>query len=1053
MDDRRRSGGPSADAPVAPPVLARFLGHLAADPSAPAIRSDAGDLSYGDLNAAILALYAQLRAQGVGQETVVALVAERSTTYVAMMLAVLRAGGAFLPVEPSTPLDRAQRMCRTARTGLVLAEPGQRDYATRLSRSLDPAPPLVLAEPQAPPRTMAAPPARRPDPGLAYVIFTSGSTGAPKGAMVADLGMNNHLLAKERDLRLTATDVVGFTAPLSFDISVWQALNGLYAGGSVAIASAETLAEPVELVDWVARHRVSILEIVPSHLAVVLDLVPAAELRRRLGTLRHLVATGEALPMPLVERWAAICPDIPLVNAYGPTECSDDVTHHVLATDEHRLRQRPPIGREIVNTEIHILDPDGRPLPDGAEGELFVGGLCVGRGYFADPRRTALAFPPDALSGRTGARLYRTGDRGVRLADGAIDYLGRRDRQVKIRGHRIELGDVEAQLLRVPGVAAAACLAQDDRLRGFVTRAADRDKDAPEPPAILAEMRRICPPFLVPQELTILPELPTGVTGKVDYRALAALPGPAAEPVRTAAPDPTDAARALIAETLGRDAIAPETDFFAAGGDSLAAMRLMALARARFDSPSLALAGFLADPTPRGLAGLVRQAQDAADLPAPIPATPGALSAGQERLWFLERLHDDAGAQLIRLELALTGPLDLDALRHAIAALVARHDPLRTVFTQKLGVPQATVWTEAELPLRIDVDPDDRVWQTRLAEASLRADAKRPPLAFAHLTQRAPERHVLRLILNHLIADGWSLQVIGEEISDHYARWRAGDTAISRPEIGYRDYVAAERQWLASDEARAHERFWRDTLADLNATDALPLDRARGARIDVKTAYVRADMTPRETAELRAMAQSAGATPFMAVLAAFYATLRAASTNDAGDLVIGIDAANRAWPGGDALVGTFVNQLPVRLRADAPAPSFRDLLALTRRACLGAYAHERLPFHKIVAAANPPRQANRFPLFQVKLTQQGGWRSSLDLPGIEAMPADLPEPAMPLDLMLDISGEDAALRLELLYRPEVLDRDRAAAWLARLTAILRRALSDPAAPVRQETPA
>lgn len=1066
--------------PTAPAPLAAFAAHRARRPEAAAIVADGERQDYAALDRLAGRLAELLAAHGAGPETVVAVLAGRGPRYVAMLLGVLRAGAAFLPVEAGTPGHRARQMFRAARPGILLAEPGREEWAAGLAADLAPRPTVLAAgldqDPGDPVRTapvgsgptgtgpVGSGPVR-PDDGLAYVLFTSGSTGVPKGAMVTDLGMANHMAAKIGDLDLTERDVVGFTAPLSFDISVWQALTPLTVGAGVAVATPRNVSEPAELVDWVRRHGVTVLEIVPSFLAVVLEQLSGAELRSALASLRYLIATGEAITPPLAARWYASCPDIPLLNAYGPTECSDDVTHHVITAAECARLPRLPIGREIPHLRVHVVDDEGRPTAPGTAGELLVGGVGVGRGYISDPVRTALAFVPDHLSGQPGARLYRTGDRGSRSADGTLDYLGRRDRQVKVRGQRIELGDVEAALLRVPEVASAACVLSGERLTAFVTLRAGQDPGT-DGGRVLAAVRASAPGHLVPHRVTVLDRMPANGNGKVDHRTLltwAARPAdqeaveePATadddadradgEAAPTAArPSPLSAAavRELVAEVLQVPSVDDDADFFGAGGDSLGAMRLVSRARGRFDAPDTSLREFLGDPTPRGLLDALRAASRA---PARRPAEPmpGALSSGQERLWFLEQMHPQRGAQLIRLALTLRGRLDPRALAHALQAVVDRHEPLRTVFTQRRGLPVGHVWPTAEVTLEEVAGPDPG--PDLLGASGLSAGTERPPLLAARLVRRTPREHHLVLVLHHLAADGWSLAVLEHEIETFYRRFLAGDRTVPPLATTFgTHYVSEERRWLDGPEAADCERYWADRLDGAPTDLELPLDRPHPATPDFTAHHVVHELTAEETRALVTTARSLRATPFMAVTAAFYAVLRELTGRD--DVVVGVDSVNRSWPGTEDLIGTFVNQLPVRLDAPSAQPGFDELVELVRRRSLAAYERDRLPFHRIVAAANPPRRAGRFPLFQVKVTQQGAWGGGLDLPDVTVEPEPVSEPVTDLDLMLDVSGETDRLRLELVYRPAVLDRATAESWLRAVGDVLRSGTAAPKAPL------
>jgi mycobactin peptide synthetase MbtE len=1000
-------------------MLQEFDAHVARRPAAPALVADGAELTYARLDRESRGHAERLRAVPVGPESVVAVVADRGVRYVAMVLGVLRSGAAFLPVEASVPVRRARQMLATAGARVALAEPGLADHAGRLG------PDLLVAEPT-PGHADGAVAPRHPA-GLAYVIFTSGSTGQPKGAMIVDRGMDNHLAAKIADLGLGTDDVVGFTAPLSFDISVWQMLAPLAVGARVAVASAATVSEPRQLVTWLGRHAVTVLEIVPSFLTLVVEELardPAA--RAALRPLRYLVATGEALSAELVRRWYGLFTDIPVVNAYGPTECSDDVTHHVVTPAEAAAGRWSAIGREIRHTQLYVVDADGRERPTGTEGELMVGGRGVGRGYIDDPVRTALAFPPDHLSGRPGRRLYRTGDRVAYRPDGALSYLGRLDRQVKVRGHRVEPGDVEAALLALADVTAAACVLREDRLEAFVTVRTGRNRDGRE---LLDLLRASVPPYLLPRSVTVLDRLPTGRSGKVDLAALATDAESAAKP---AADTALEAMCALVATTLGAAEVGPDDDFFALGGDSLAAMKVVARARRRFDAENAPMAGFLADPTARGLLTVIEKARTEPAAPRAGIAS-GVLSSGQERLWFMERLHPRHGAQLIRLAFTLRGTLDTAALQHALDAVVARHEPLRTVFSQERGLPASRVHPTARLVPR-------RCATAEEAEAVLAGDdgptvdSAEPPLACACLAPTGVGEHRLVLALHHMIADGWSLAVLCDEIATFYQRHRAGDRDIPGLDHGYSRYVAEERDWLSGPDGADCVAYWMRQLDGAPTGTDLPLDRPAPARPDFTARSVVARLSAADTAAVADLARAHRATPFMVVLATLAAVLRELTGRD--DMVVGIDSVNRSWAGSETLIGTFVNQLPLRLDAGGAA-DFGHLLDAVRDRCVAAYENDRLPFHQIVAAANPPRRSGRFPLFQVKLTHQSGWRRPLALPDLTIEPVDLAEPVTELDLMLDMSGEDDQLRLELLYRAEVLDRSTVDCWLDRILQRLR----------------
>jgi amino acid adenylation domain-containing protein len=475
-------------------------------------------LTYRELDQRSDRLAQALCARGVGPERLVAILARRGLDWLAALVGVLKTGGAFLPLDPAQPPARLARLLERSGAGWLLAEmPLLRELeAAAIEPGAQPAQRLdlgaLLALPSAPQRAMV--PSAGPE-RLAYVIFTSGSTGVPKGAMVHHRGMCNHLQAKIRDLGLSAADCVAQTAAQSFDISIWQMLAALLVGGRVHVIGDDAVRDPRRLVGALARGRVTVLEVVPSLLAALLDAEPGAAFE-----LRWLLATGEALPPSLAARWLAACPRVALLNAYGPTECSDDVSHHRVESVSGRGLASTPIGRPVVNTGLHVVDRDLRQTMVGVTGELCVAGAGVGRGYLGEPAKTAEVFVPDPFA-EGGARLYRTGDLARHLPDGTIEYLGRRDGQVKIRGFRIELGEIEAAIRQHPGIQAAAVIASpgpqaDARLVAyFVSR-----QGAVAPEALRHFVQALLPQSMVPSRFVPLARLPLLPTGKVDRRAL-----------------------------------------------------------------------------------------------------------------------------------------------------------------------------------------------------------------------------------------------------------------------------------------------------------------------------------------------------------------------------------------------------------------------------------------------------------------------------------------------------------------------------------------------------
>ncbi|AUY52509.1 non-ribosomal peptide synthetase, partial [Streptomyces sp. CB01881] len=682
-------------------------------PGAVALCDDERELTYDQLNTEANRLAHHLRGLGVGPEVRVALCLERSIDLIVAILAVFKAGGAYVPIDMALSGERIAYMLGDAQVSVVVTTT---PFTDRLPA---PTAPVVRLDEERE-RISALPAGDPPAPAgprnLAYVIYTSGSTGAPKGAMVEQRGMVNHLYAKIIDLGLTGRDTVAATASPCFDISVWQFFAALLTGGTVRVYTDAVAHDPVQLLARSDGDRLTVLEIVPSLLRALLDeLARLGSARPGLAALRWLVLTGEALPPELCRDWLRHYPALPQLNAYGPTECSDDVTHHAIHTSPGTDDSRTPIGKAVANTRLYVLDDALQPVPVGAAGELLVGGVGVGRGYHGRPALTAERFVPDPFSTEAGARLYRTGDLARQLADGTLDYLGRTDHQIKLRGFRIEAGEIEATLKTHPTVHTAVVLLREDtpgdqRLVAYVVPPVPAEGD-PVAEADPAELRRYCaarlPHYMTPAAVMPLAELPLTPNGKIDRKALPA-PGPnlLAADQQGEAPLPgveTELA-ALWADVLGVEKVGRYSDFFALGGHSLLAMQVIARLpglfqvevplRTLFEAPTPAA---FAEQTVKALATArpgpeLRPAPRDQDLP---------LSFAQQRLWFLDQLQPGTSIYNLPLAVRVEGPLDTTALATGLREVTRRHESLRTTFTSQDGEPRQVIAPEPDMPLPV----------------------------------------------------------------------------------------------------------------------------------------------------------------------------------------------------------------------------------------------------------------------------------------------------------------------------------------------------------------
>ncbi|GAA1302390.1 non-ribosomal peptide synthase/polyketide synthase [Saccharothrix xinjiangensis] len=939
-----------AAAPVPSPpraggtVLDLFAERVAVAPRAPAVFSDSGVLSYADLDGRANHLAVELARRGVGAEDVVALVLPRGELFPVAVLAVLKAGAAYLPVDPDHPTARVVQSLADAEPALVLSTTG---LATGLPDDR-----LVLLDAEPPGRRDRGPAVEvRPD-AAAYVIRTSGSTGAPKGVVVPHRGVPNLALAQADRLGIGPSSRVLQVASPGFDAAVAELWTTLATGAAAVFLDRDQVAPGAPLARALAGFAVTHVTLTPSVLAAVSEgEVPAGVV---------LVVAGEECPAALVERWSA---DHVVVNAYGPAEAT------VCATMSEPLRGAlvPPLGEPIDGVGVRVLDAWLRPVPPGAAGELYVSGAGLARGYSRRPDLTAQRFVacPD---GPPGARMYRTGD-VVRVGrDGALRYVGRADRQVKVRGARVEPAEVEAALAALPGVRRAVVVVRPDRagapsLVGYVVRDADAVGD---PRGALAAA---LPAHLVPAAVVDVAAFPVTPNGKLDT---AALPVPAEHvPTGRAPRTPGEAALCdLFAEVLGVPGVGPDDGFFALGGHSLLATRLVGRVRTVL-GVDLGVRQLFDAPTPAALAALLPGAADARPpltrrpRPDRVPASPA-----QQRLWFLDRL-DAGGAYHLSAALRLSGALDATAVEAALADVAGRHEALRTLLDHDVDGPRQRVLAEARPELAVRAcDPEglgDLLADLVARPFDLAADL---PLRAA-LVDAGDGDHVLLLVLHHAAADGWSLRPLLRDLDTAYTARLAGRAPGWAPlPVQYADHTLWQLDALGDEDdpgspIAVQLAHWRSVLAGLPPELPLPTDRPRPATPSHRGGVVPFSLDRADHEAMRAVARDHGATVFMVAHAALAALLTRVGAG--ADIPVGTPVAGRADPAVEDLVGFFVNTLVLRVDTGGD-PTFADLLARVRETDLDAYAHQDVPFERLVEVLNPPRSTARHPLCQVVLT-------------------------------------------------------------------------------------
>ncbi|MEU2912238.1 amino acid adenylation domain-containing protein [Streptomyces massasporeus] len=1049
----------ASDGTGEPEGLANHLPELferqaAAHPDAVAVTGDGQQLSYAGLNASANRLARELVAHGVGPETVVALVMPRSPELVTAVLAVLKAGAAYLPVDPELPPARREFLLSDAVPHLVLTHTRLAgDLPTRL-------PQLLLDAPDTRARVAARAPgdlstADRTAPLTAdhpvYVMYTSGSTGTPKAVVMPGMPLMNLMRWHHRRIGGgVGARVAQFTA-IGFDVSAQEILSALLAGKTLVVPDDETRRDAARLAAWL--DAMEITELYAPNL--VLDAVAQAALEQRLDLpwLRHVAQAGEALtPSAALRAFFARVPGRRLHNHYGPTE-THVVTGTTLPAEPADWPTAPPLGRPVAHTRCYVLTADLRPAPPGVPGELYLGGAAPARGYLRRPGMTAGRFVADPF-GEPGARMYRTGDLARWTGQGELEYLGRADHQVKIRGFRVEPGEIEAVLARHPGVGGVAVVPRTDgghrRIVGYVV---------PAPGATVPEeeLRRLAqdqlPEFMVPSAFVLLDALPLTPNGKLDRAALPA-PERTAALARAGRTPQEQIVCELFAEVLALPRVGVSESFFDLGGHSLTATRLAARLRHTF-GVELGLRDLFESSTPEAVAALLGTAGPARPALARRPRPEALpLSYAQRRLWFLHKMEGPSPTYNIPMQLRLTGDLDQAALEQALGDLVTRHESLRTVFPEAGGVPCQRILPPHEAAPRLVTTAvgDDELPEALRRGARCAIDLMTEPPLRAHLFRTGPRDHVLQLVVHHIAGDGWSLAPVATDLARAYAARTAGAAPDwDELPVQYADYTLWQNEILGEQHdpgslLAQQVSHWTGRLSGLPDELALPTDRPRPDVASYRGDYLTVEWDADLHRALDALARRCGATLFMVLQAGLAALL---SRLGAGhDIPIGSPIAGRADQALDDLAGFFVNTLVLRTDTSGE-PTFEELVRRVRDTALDAYAHQDVPFEYLVEVLNPPRSLGRHPLFQVMFALQNAPEARFRLPGLEVEVSSGRTGTAKFDLFFsmaehrDATGAPSGIEGAVEYATDLYDPDTVRGLFRRWTRLLTQVTAAP----------
>ncbi|RSS75552.1 non-ribosomal peptide synthetase, partial [Streptomyces sp. WAC06614] len=1009
-----------------------FEAQAARTPDATALVFRDVRLSYAALNGWANRLARQLLADGVRPEQAVAVRLPRCAEHIVALLAVMKAGAVYVPVDPAYPAERIAHILDDARPVAELASVADL-HALDRDRNW-PEHDLGADE---------APGAGHPD-SAAYVIYTSGSTGRPKGVTVQHRSVVNlfhdhfgrlyaDVLAAAGDRRLKAALAASFSFDAAIDPLLW-----MLAGHELHLMDDEARQDPAAMIAYArAVGGLDHVDTTPGHFQQLheLGLTTDPDIRPSVVALGG-EALGETLRAEL-----ARTPGLVTFNLYGPTETTVDALGQPI-TDSDRVL----VGRPLDNYRAYVLDAALRPVAPGVAGELYLAGAGLARGYLNRPGLTAERFVADPY-GAPGTRMYRTGDRARWTRDGRIDCLGRADDQVKIRGFRIELGEIQAVLETQPGIAHSAVVVREDRpgIRELVAYLVPaHGAGAPEPELLRQSLGGQLPDYMVPAAFVTLPKLPLTVNGKLDRTALPA-PGPrtapAGRPPRTAR---EAALCAIYGEVLGLERVSVDDSFFDLGGHSLLAIRVTGRIRSRLGA-EVAVRTLFEAPTVAALAerlgeeGTDRPALTVRERPAEIP-----LSPAQRRLWFLDRFEGPSATYNMPLAVRLTGPLDAAALEAALGDVVARHESLRTVFPDTGGRPYQRILSPEEARPVLARAPYDA--GTLAAEVSRGFDLAAELPVRAHLFTVDPATHVLLVVVHHIAGDGWSMGPLARDLGQAYAARAAGSAPAWEPlPVQYADYTLWQREVLGDEDDPASELsrqvdHWRAALAGLPEELALPTDRPRPARTSYRGDTVPFRVGADTLTRLDALARTSGTSLFMVAQAALATLLHRLGAGT--DIPLGSPIAGRTDESLDELVGFFVNTLVLRTDLSGD-PTFRELLGRVRETDLAAYANQDVPFERLVEVLNPERSMARHPLFQVMLAFQNTGEATLDLGGLTIAPEDIAFDAAKFDLTFQLAEGESGLEGSVEYAVDLFDRVTVESLAGRLVAVLEAVAADP----------
>jgi amino acid adenylation domain-containing protein len=1026
-----------------------FEAQVLKTPEAIALVFDDQQLTYIELNQRANQLARRLRALDVGPETLVAICMERGFELIIGILGILKAGAAYVPLDPANPTERLAYVLNDTHARVLLSQKGILEKLPAceaevvcLDRDQDRETIDCQSDENLVVQVLPA--------NLAYVIYTSGSTGVPKGVMIRHQGVCNLAEAQARAFDVRPNSRVLQFAPSCFDASVSEIFMALITGAALCLGRSNNLFYGSALAHLLREQAITTVTLPPAVLATIDEEITGLE---------TIIVAGESCPAGIARRWSA---GRSFFNAYGPTETTVCASL-IKCTEDYP--DGPPIGYPLANAQIYLLDSSLRPVPVGVTGELYVAGIGLARGYLNQPELTAQKFIPHPFSDQIGARLYKTGDQALYLSTGAIAFHGRIDHQVKLRGYRVELGEIEAVLARHPAVLEAVVVVREDvpdvkRLVAYVV-------DKPEPSTVAdthsAEfsadklrsfLGEYLPEYMVPALFVMLEKLPLTINGKVDRQAL---PAPEQTHLEEGFVGPTTVVEEIVAgiwgEVLGNRQVGIHENFFELGGHSLLATQVLSRLREAF-KVELPLYELFERPTVAEQAASVEallRAGQQLDAPPVVPVARDRelpLSFAQQRLWFLDQLEPGSSFYNIPTGVRLRGSLVITALEQSFSEVFRRHESLRTRFGVVNGVPVQLIDEAPEFTLAVldlsTLPEAEREAETRrvgLEESRRPFDLSAGPLLRAMVLRLSEEEHVLLCTMHHIVSDGWSMGVLIRELTTLYEAYATGrKSPFAELEIQYADFAHWQRERLQGEVLERQLGYWKEQLAGAPAVPELPTDYPRSAVQTFSGATRFFVLSAALHEQLDELSRRAGSTLFMTLLAAFQTLLSRYSRQQ--DVVVGSPIANRNRAETEPLIGFFVNTLVLRTDLSGD-PTFRELLGRVREMALGAYAHQDVPFELLVEELQPERNLGHTPIFQVVFTLQNAPMPRTDLERLTVSGLAVENVTAKFDLGLNIGGSAGELQGALEYNTDLFEAATIGRMISHFEVLLETVVNNP----------